>query len=182
MKIILETERLILREMVMEDSDSFEKTYADAEVMKFTGNGSVMTREETEQSIRVMLEKYYPKYGFGLWTTVLKSTNEALGRCGLLYWEIEGKPETEIAYLLKEAAWGMGYGMEAARAIRDHAFKNFPAERLISLMYPDNKASENVALKNGINFLQESKMFGATMAMFGISRGDWLNEEAGGEF
>ncbi|MES2764431.1 MAG: GNAT family N-acetyltransferase [Bacteroidota bacterium] len=182
MKIILETERLILREMVMDDLDEFAKMYADDDVMKFIGNGSTMSREETEQSIHVMLEKYYPKYGFGLWTTVLKSTNEVLGRCGLLYWEIEGAPETEIAYLLKRDAWGMGYGTEAARAIRDHAFKKFPAERVISLMYPDNKASENVALKNGMNFLKELEMFSTTVAMYGISREEWLAEEAGGEF
>ncbi|HYF04348.1 MAG TPA: GNAT family N-acetyltransferase, partial [Patescibacteria group bacterium] len=70
MKTILETERLILREMTMSDSDKFAGMYADPDVMKFIGSGSVMSREETELSVRGMLEKCYPKWGFGLWTTV----------------------------------------------------------------------------------------------------------------
>jgi ribosomal-protein-alanine N-acetyltransferase len=182
MKTVLETERLILREMMMDDSAAFAEMYADADVMRFIGSGKTLTREETEMSVRAMLEKYYPIWGFGLWTTVLKSTNEVMGRCGLLRWEIDGKPEIEIAYLLKKGAWGMGYGTEAARAIRDFAFKNTGYDRVISLMYPDNQASQNVALKNGMTFVKELEMFGSTVLMFAISREEWLAEEAGGEF
>ena len=72
------------------------------------------SREQTKEELEWIINVYYRRYGFGLWATTLKETNEFIGRCGLLPWTIDGREEVEVAYLLAKEHWGRGLGTEAA--------------------------------------------------------------------
>jgi [ribosomal protein S5]-alanine N-acetyltransferase len=74
-----------------------------------------------------------------------------IGRCGLLIQDVEDGTENEIAYLLGSEWWRRGYATEAAIAIRDHAQSQLGFERLISLIAPDNVASQAVARRIGMH-------------------------------
>ena len=87
----------------------------------------------------------------GLWATLLKENGAFIGRCGLLPWEIEGRDEVEVAYLIDKRYWGQGLATEAARAIRNLAFEKLNLSRLICLIDPDNAASQRVAQKIGMS-------------------------------
>jgi ribosomal-protein-alanine N-acetyltransferase len=150
--IVLETERLLLRLLTVDDLDALAALYADPEVRRYFPDGT-RTREETREELDWIIEVYYGRYGYGLWATVLKETGVFIGRCGLLPWEIEGRTEVEVAYLLDPRHWGRGLATEAAGAIVEHAFATLPVERLICMVDPENTASRNVAEKVGMTLL-----------------------------
>ncbi|HEX6291522.1 MAG TPA: GNAT family N-acetyltransferase [Herpetosiphonaceae bacterium] len=146
---ILETERLILRRLTMDDLDALFALYRDPEIRKYFPEGT-LTYEETREELAWIIDVYYGQHGFGLWATIHKVTGQFIGRCGLLPWTIEGRAEVEVAYLLAKAYWGQGLATEAARAIASYAFEHLPIERLICLIDPENDASRRVAQKLGM--------------------------------
>jgi ribosomal-protein-alanine N-acetyltransferase len=152
--VVLETERLLLRLLTTEDLDALAALYADPEIRRYFPDGT-RTLEQTRQELNWIIDVYYARYGYGLWATILKETGAFVGRCGLLPWEIEGRTEVEVAYLLERSVWGRGLATEAARAIVDHAFATLPVERLICMLDPGNRASRNVAEKIGMTPLWE---------------------------
>ena len=137
---VIETERLTLRRLTMDDLDALAAIYADADVRKYFPEG-ILTYEQTKEELEWIINVYYGQYGFGLWATLLKETNEFIGRSGLLPWTIDGRQEVEVAYLLAKAHWGRGLGTEAARAIVSYGFGELRLPRLICLIDPANEAS-----------------------------------------
>jgi ribosomal-protein-alanine N-acetyltransferase len=151
--LILETERLVLRRLTMDDLDALAALYRDPEVRRWFPDGT-RTHEQTREELAWVIDVYYVRYGYGLWATILKETGTFIGRCGLLPWDIEGRIEVEVAYLLDPDFWGRGLATEAARAIADHAFATLPVDRLICLVDPGNEASRRVATKIGMTLLR----------------------------
>jgi RimJ/RimL family protein N-acetyltransferase len=80
-----------------------------------------------------------------------------IGRCGLLPWTLDERPEIEVAYLLAKAYWGQGLGTEAARAVLDYGFEHLHLSRLICLIDRENLASIKVATKIGMTFEKEGR-------------------------
>jgi RimJ/RimL family protein N-acetyltransferase len=102
---------------------------------------------------KAWFEKVFDRYKNdtgGLNVLIEKSTGLRVGMCGLLVQEVDGKEELEIGYSLHPAFTRKGFATEAARKCRDFAFENNFAERLISIIHVDNKASEAVAIRNGM--------------------------------
>jgi len=149
---VVETARLVLRDLTPDDLEALAALYADPEIRRYFPDG-VRTFEETRAELAWIIDVYYGRYGYGLWATVLKETGTFIGRCGLLPWEIDGRTEVEVAYLLDKRYWGRGLATEAARAIVDHAFATLPVDRLICMVDPENAASRGVAVKVGMTML-----------------------------
>ncbi len=126
MKKILETERLFLREMSMDDFDALYAVLADHEIMQH------YPYTFDEERVRGWIERNMNRYkdnGFGLWAVCLKDTGEMIGDCGLTLQNIEGEMLPEIGYHIRKDQQRKGYAKEAAAAVRDWAFKNteYPA-------------------------------------------------------
>jgi ribosomal-protein-alanine N-acetyltransferase len=151
---ILETDRLILRRLTIDDADALFALYRDPEVRRYFPEGT-LTFEETKEELEWIIDVYYGKYGFGLWATIHKATGAFIGRCGLLPWTIEQRSEVEVAYLLAQAYWGQGLATEAAQGIVRYAFEQLQLSRLICLIDAENRASQRVATKIGMAFEKE---------------------------
>ncbi len=151
---ILETHRLILRRLLPGDLDSLFALYSDREIRRYFPEG-VLTYEETKEELEWFLNGHPAHPELGLWATLHKETNQFIGRCGLLPWTIEQRPEVEVAYLLAKEFWGQGLGTEAARAIVHYGFEQLKLSRLICMMYPENQASVKVARNIGMTFEKE---------------------------
>lgn len=147
---ILETDRLILRHLERDDLESLSALYGDPEIRRHFPEGT-LTRDETREELEWFLDGHPDHPELGLWATVLKSSGEFIGRCGLLPWTIEGRPEVEVAYLLAREFWGQGLATEAAEAIVRHAFERLGVTRLICLIDPANEASIRVAERIGMS-------------------------------
>jgi RimJ/RimL family protein N-acetyltransferase len=154
--IILETPRLTFRRLVPGDLDDLFALYRDPAVRRYFPEGT-LTREETLEELTFYLNGHPDHPELGFWAAVHKETGRFIGRCGLLPWTIDGRFEVEVAYMLAREYWGQGLGTEAARGIRDHAFRELGRSRLICLIDRDNRASIRVAEKIGMAFEKEGR-------------------------
>jgi RimJ/RimL family protein N-acetyltransferase len=149
MTIILETSRLILRRLVIDDLDGLFALYRDPEIRRYFPEG-VLDYEDTKEELEWFLDGHPEHPELGLWATIHKETEKFIGRCGLLPWEIDGKLEVEIAYLLDKSFWGQGLATEAANGILHYGFETLKLSRLICLIDPENIASQKVAQQIGM--------------------------------
>ncbi len=145
---MLETDRLVLRRMKAEDVDDLVLIFSDPRVMASFG-GQLFDRSQTERWVRRNLE-HQDKYGYGLFSIILKADGHLIGDCGLEHMEVAGTPEVELGYDLNSEYWNQGFATEAAAAVRDFAFEQLALARLVSLIRPTNVASRRVAEKIGM--------------------------------
>jgi RimJ/RimL family protein N-acetyltransferase len=141
----LETERLVMRPWREEDLDEYAAITSDAEVMRWMGRGP-FDRDDAWREIALYLG-HFDLRGYTHWALELKDTGALVGRCGP--WRPEGWPALEVGWLLGREHWGNGYATEAARAALDHAWTALGAERVISLVAPENERSAAVASRLG---------------------------------
>jgi ribosomal-protein-alanine N-acetyltransferase len=69
-----------------------------------------LTYTETEQELEWFLHGHPEHPELGLWATIHKESRRIIGRCGLLPWVIDGRPEVEVAYMLAKEYWEQGLG------------------------------------------------------------------------
>ena len=174
---ILETERLILRRLTLDDLDDLFALYRDPEVRRYFPEGT-LTYDETKEELEWIIDGQYGQHGFGLWATIHKETGKFIGRCGLIPWTIEERSEVEVAYLLDKAYWGQGLGTEAALAIVAYAFEQFQLSRLICLFYPENTGSANIARKMGMTFEKEMEGEKGPYFITALGKGQWRKSSA----
>lgn len=146
MKIITQTPRLKLVEFTANDVDLYFQLTSNQEVMKFFEK--TLTYEETKEELERIV-RFYTEHGYCFWKVLLKANDQFIGICGLLHQMIDNQAEAEIAYRLLPEYWGQGYATEAAKATQAYAENELGITRLISLILPDNRASQKVARRLG---------------------------------
>jgi len=174
---ILETKRLVLRHLAMEDLDDLYLLYCDREIRRYFPDGT-LSREETREEIEWFLEGHPKHPELGLWATIHKESNNFIGRCGLLPWTIEGRFEVEVAYLLAKEYWGQGLATEAAQAVAAYGFESLRLSRLICVIDPENQASINVAQKLGMTLEKEMRDENGPYHLYSMSRPPTLSQIA----
>ena len=169
--MIIETERLKLREYTYDDFDSLYEILSDEETMEH------YPKPFDEEKVRWWIQwniENYAKYGFGLWAVVLKQTGEMIGDCGLTIQNIDGELLPEIGYHIHKKYWRNGFGSEAARAVRDLAFENTKYDCLYSYMKYTNIGSYSTAIANGMKKVKEYPDEKNTISYaYAITRKEW---------
>jgi len=145
--VILETERLYLRELTQADYHSLSKILQDEDAM-YAYEGAFSDAEVQEWLDRQISR--YRKWNFGLWAVIHKETDEMIGQCGLTMQPWKGTEVLEIGYLFNRGYWHKGYATEAARACKDYAFEELKADEICSIIRDTNIASQKVAIRNGL--------------------------------
>lgn len=144
--MILQTERLFLREMTQADHPALSAILQDARVMR--AYEGPFCDDDVQGWLDRQLARYR-EHGFGLWAVVLKETGVMIGQCGLTMQAVDGEQVPEIGYLLAYDFWHCGYATEAAIACREYAFHlGFGA--VYSIIRDSNTASQRVAARNGM--------------------------------
>ncbi len=146
-KRVLETERLYLREMNQSDFDALCRIMQDPDTM-YAYEGAFSDAEVQEWLDRQIMR--YQKWGFGLWAVILKETDEMIGQCGLTMQPWKDREVLEIGYLFERRHWHRGYATEAAAACKRYAFDVLKVDEVCSIIRESNRASQNVALRNGM--------------------------------
>lgn len=152
-KLLIETERLIIREMVQSDYGALCAILCDEEVMG-AAYERAFSLEEAQNWLNRHLKRY-EDYGFGLWAVVLKETNVMIGQCGLTLQPWRGEQLLEIGYLFQKAYWHKGYATEAAIACKEYAFTVLNASSVYSIIRNTHSASQNVAVRNGMRMIDK---------------------------
>ena len=145
--MILETERLYLREMNQADFNSLCEILQDEDTM-YAYEGA-FNDDEVQEWLDRQISRYQ-KWNFGLWAVTLKETDEMIGQCGLTMQPWKETEVLEIGYLFNRLYWHKGYATEAAKACKKYAFETLKADEVCSIIRNTNIASQNVAIRNGM--------------------------------
>ena len=166
--IIFETERLVLRRLVIEDLDALYELYRDPEIRRYFPEGT-LDLKSTRAELEWFLNGHPRHPELGLWATIHKPTGAFIGRCGLLPWMIEGRLEIKIAYLLGRPYWRQGLGSEVARGLVRYGFDRLGLKRLIALIDADNLASVRTAERAGLRFERDLVLDDAPCRVYAVS-------------
>lgn len=167
-KIILETERLLLREINHDDRDQLLQIWGDAQTM------SLFPKTLNPQEMGEWIDRNLKRYescAHGLWAVILKDSRQFIGDCGLVIQEVDGAEELEVGYHLNRNFWGQGLATEAARGCMDYGFDQLNARRIISMIRPENLSSRRVAERNGLKVEKEIFWRGYQHYVYVIERG-----------
>lgn len=177
MNVILETDRLLLREFVEEDAPAFFNLNSNPEVIRFVPDKPLLNVEQARQLLVDHPIADYRKYGFGRGACILKSTGEQIGFAGLKYLEELG--EIDVAYRLLPAYWGQGFATEAALAsvrfgfdslrLKSAAGRIRRVRTIIGLVMPENIASARVLEKTGLRYVETVTLWGSQFSKYVIT-------------
>ena len=169
--MIIETERLYLREMKENDFEALNKILADSNIMQH------YPYTFDEARVRNWIQRNIDRYrifGFGLWAVCLKETGEMIGDCGLTMQLINGQIKPEIGYHIRADKQRKGYAKEAAIAVRDWTFTNTPFNVIYSYMKYTNAPSCKTAMSWGCKQIDEFEDdVNEFTKVFAISRDEW---------
>lgn len=155
MKKSIETERLLLRELLLSDAAGMFELDSNPNVHLFLGNKPVKNIEESILQIKNIQQQYHD-FRTGRWAVILKETNEFLGWSGIKYITDKinhHKDFYEIGYRFIEKNWGKGYATEAGKAFVDYAFNEMKVDCLYAYADEGNKNSRKILEKIGLSYV-----------------------------
>jgi RimJ/RimL family protein N-acetyltransferase len=170
---MIETSRLILRPFSSADLDAFASMNADADVMRYIGDGKPQTSAQTQMRLNAILD-HWDQHGFGLCAVVQKATREFIGFCGLQY--LDNTSEIEIGYRLAKRFWGAGLATEAATASLKQGFEEFGLDRIVAVVHPENVASQWVIRKIGLRYVKDARFYNTDVEYYAITR-HWFAQD-----
>lgn len=156
MNLILETDRLILRELKLSDAEAFFAMDSNPNVHRFLWQKPVEKIEETIHTIEFVHKQYHDN-GIGRFAVILKDTNEFIGWAGLKF-NTEKVNERvyfyDIGYRLDEEFWGNGYATEASFAWLKYAFETMKIKTIEAAAHSENIASNKILQKIGMKITE----------------------------
>lgn len=167
MATILETPRMILREMDEGDLDFLASLLGDPQVMRFYPKP--LDRAEALGWLRKNLS-FYAQAGHGFWLAISRETGQPMGQVGLLPMEIHGKPEVEVAYMFHRPFWRLGLASEAAQACVNYGLDTLKLEKVVCIIRPENLPSLGVGAKLGLRRIGETTHMGFLHHLFEIRK------------
>ena len=150
---IIETKRLYLRELVLEDIEELSKVLSDPDSMKYYPEP--FSADKVKKWIQWNIDNY-SKYNHGLWAVILKDGEKFIGDCGITMQIIDKETVPEIGFHIIKDYWNKGYATEAASACKNYAFSVLNYTKVFSYTTVKNISSQKVAEKIG---MKEYKRF-----------------------
>lgn len=154
----LETGRLWLRRMSLDDADLMLAIWNDPAFVKFVGDRGIRNLEQAREAMRTGALALYREHGYGPYAMILKADGTRIGICGLFKREVLGHPDIGFAALPEYC--GRGYAGEAAEAVVAHARDDLGIGELTAIVSPGNAASIGLIEKLGLSFSEMITMPG----------------------
>lgn len=167
----LETERLVLRRVTLDDAGLMLAIWNDAAFIRHVGDRGIRTTEEAQDALQEGAFKLYEQYGYGPYCMSLKESGALIGICGLF--RRENLDDPDIGFGVLPEYCGRGLAGEAAAAVVAHARDDLGIERLTAIVSPENKASIGLIEKLGLTFERRITMPGeeSEISLYGMKLG-----------
>lgn len=147
---IVETERLVVREMRLEDVPFVRELFNERGFIRFVGDRGIRSEDDARRYIAEGPIASYAELGFGLWAADLKESGVTIGICGLL--RRPPLEDVEIGFGFLERFCSRGYAFESAAAVMTHGRDVLGLKRIVAVTAPDNHGSINVLEKLGLRY------------------------------
>lgn len=175
MKGIIETKRLILREMTEKDVMGMYELDSDPEVHRYLGNKPISTEDQALQIIQNVRQQYIER-GIGRWSVIDKESDEFIGWAGLKLEqrEINGNVDYyDLGYRLKRKFWGLGIGKECAYESLKYGFEKMDLKEIFAAAHIQNQASNKILEGLGLKYLETFKYERAFHNWYRITYDEW---------
>ena len=165
--VVLESERLYLKEFVENDVEKLHRLNNDVDVMKY------IKPPETEVSvakntIKRLIKYYIENHGLGVWAGYERKSDEFVGFFELAH--LDNTEEIEVGYRLHKEYWNKGYATEMTKVLIDYGFNIIKLDKIVGITHPKNIASQNVLLKSGLTYIKDDVFFGYLDKYYAIEK------------
>lgn len=147
---ILETKRLLLREIGESDAEFILDLLNQPSFIKFIGDRGVRTAQEAINYIESRFTQSYSNFGFGLYLVELKKEKTPVGICGFV--KRYSLPDPDIGFAFLPQYGGQGYAFESADAVMKYGRKVLGFKHILAIVAKDNERSEKLLSKIGFKF------------------------------
>jgi RimJ/RimL family protein N-acetyltransferase len=155
MRILLETERLVLRQFTVDDVENLVELDSDPDVMHFITGGRPTPRCEIETDVLPGFLDYYERFdGFGFWAAIERSSGRFVGWFHFRPAKAAQPDEVELGYRLHRSVWGKGYATEGSRALIHKGFAELGVRRVVAFTMVVHVASRRVMEKAGLRLVR----------------------------
>lgn len=167
--MVLETERLSLRQLSLEDAPFILTLLNEPSFLRYIGDKQVRNIEGAEQYLLNGPIASYQQNGFGLYLVALKDAGTPIGMCGLI--KRAELPDVDIGFAYLPDFWNRGYAFEAATAVMNYGHETLKLDRIVAITSLDNDASIKLLQRIGFTFesiidlgkdREQVKLFGST--------------------
>lgn len=148
---VLETERLILREILESDAQEILNCFSNEDVLRYYGQNALTDIKQVKRIVKNFARDYNEQTAIK-WGVELKGTNSLIGTIGFHNLSFEHK-RTDIAYALFPSKWRNGYAIEAVSKVISYGFENLDLTRIGAVVFTENEAS--IALLTKLRFEKE---------------------------
>ena len=164
---VLETDRLILRWLAVEDAEFILRLLNEPSFLRFIGDKGVRTIDDARDYILDGPVRSYEQFGFGLYLTELKESQVPIGICGLL--KRDSLKDVDVGFAFLPQFWKHGYAFESAAAVMAYGRNTFGLDRIVAITSPGNDESIKVLVKLGLRFERTIKLSedGPDIELFG---------------
>ena len=179
LNMLIETQRLILREIELSDDQAMFELDSDPRVHRYLGN-NMFERIEQSQELIHQIRKQYIENGIGRWAAIEKSSGCFIGWSGLKFIRETENNHThfyDVGYRLMPRFWGKGYATESAKAAIEYGFTTMNLNEIIGTAHVENKASRHALEKCGLRFIEQFYWKDIHCDWLSISRSEWLQQE-----
>ena len=146
----LETERLQLRRVTLDDVDLMLAIWNDPAFVRYVGDRGVRTVEQARDAVKSSALRLYAEYGYGPYVVVQKSSNARIGICGLF--RRDNLDDPDIGFAMLPDYCGRGLASEAALAVLAHGRDDLGLKTILAIVSPGNASSIALIRKLGMSF------------------------------
>lgn len=156
----LETKRLLLRKLKIEDTESIYQWFSDPELTRLSTWNYHRSKEDTRTFLHLMIERYNKGDLPQNWGIVHKESSNVIGLCGFTDYSIINSSAT-VGYAVARNYWNLGIATEAMKEVLRYAFMNLGCNRVEANCFPENLPSKEVMKKLGMSYegLLRKKLF-----------------------
>jgi RimJ/RimL family protein N-acetyltransferase len=148
--MVLETARLILRRLSIDDAEFVLELLNEPSFLRYIGDKGVRNLDDARQYILDGPVASYERNGFGVYLVELKESGIPIGISGLV--KRDTLPDADIGFAFLPAYWSNGYALESTAAVMKYARETLKLDRILAITSPDNDASAKLLCKIGLKF------------------------------